>query len=212
MKPAYEDCVFINCPFDTDYKPIFEAIVFTIFHAGFVPRCAMEVSDGAQNRLEKIMGIIAECKYAVHDISRTARDPVHHLPRFNMPFELGLYFGCKRFGEKKHRLKACLVMDVERYRYQKFISDIAGADIEEHNGDIEIASLKVRNWLRTTSRRSNLPGPRKIWDRFNQFRAQLPAMCAELGIDIEEIPFVEYSDLISKWLKFNALPVVQITA
>lgn len=145
MNPAYEKSVFINCPFDTDYKPIFEVVVFTIFDVGFVPRCAMEVSDGAQNRLEKIMGIISECKYAVHDISRTGPDPEHNLPRFNMPFELGIYFGCKRFGGKKHRLKACIVMDIERYRYQRFISDIAGADIEDHNGDQEIASRKVRN-------------------------------------------------------------------
>jgi len=212
VKPAYENCVFINCPFDTEYKPIFEALVFTIFDAGFVPRCAMEVSDGAQNRLEKIVAIISECKYGIHDISRTEPDAEHNLPRFNMPFELGIYFGCKRFGGGEHRRKASLVMDRERFRYQKFISDIAGSDIEEHNNDREIAIRKVRNWLRTTSRRSNIPGARKIWDRFNQFNGQLPAMCDKLGIDIEEIPFDEYNDLISAWLKANALPVFQVTA
>ena len=94
----------------------------------------------------------------------------------------------------------------------EFISDIAGSDIEEHNSNRGIASRKVRSWLRTTSLRSNIPGPRKIWGRFNQFNEQLPAMCDDLGIDIEEIPFDEYSDLISVWLKANALPVFQITA
>ena len=207
MKPAYEDSVFINCPFDQEYKPILEALVFTIFDSGFVPRCALEVSDGAQNRLEKIMGIISGCKYGIHDISRTDPDPEHNLPRLNMALELGIYLGCKRFGEKKHRIKACIVMDLERYRYQKFISDIAGADIEEHNGDTELASRKVKNWLRTTSQRSNIPGPQRIWTRFNKFRVQLPTMCEELGLDIKEIPFAEYCHLLYRWLRLNALPV-----
>jgi hypothetical protein len=211
VKPAYESCVFINCPFDTGYKPIFEALVFTIFDAGFVPRCAMEVNDGAQNRLDKIMAIIRDCKYGIHDISRTEPDPIHNLPRFNMPFELGLYFGCKNFGVNKQKRKACLVMDQEQHRYQKFISDIAGTDIAEHKGDREIASRRVRDWLRTTSLRSNIPGPRIIWNRFDRFSKQLPTMCEKLGIDIDDIPFVEHSHLISEWLKLNALPVVQIT-
>lgn len=211
MKPSYEDCVFINCPFDTDYKPIFEVLVFTVFDAGFYPRCALEVSDGAQNRLDKIMTIISECKYGVHDISRTEPDPLHNLPRFNMPFELGLYFGCKRFGTKKQRTKVCLVMDRERFRYQRFISDIAGTDITEHNDEREIASRRMRNWLRTTSRRSTVPGPQRIWNRFNEFQGQLPTICGNLGIDLDEIPFVEYCHLISEWLKLNALPVVRIT-
>ena len=30
-KPAdYDDRVFLNCPFDTKFKPLFDAIVFTI--------------------------------------------------------------------------------------------------------------------------------------------------------------------------------------
>jgi hypothetical protein len=37
-------------------------------------------------------------------------------------------------------------------------------------------------------------------------------MCDKLGIDVEEIPFDEYNDLISAWLKANALPVFQVTA
>jgi len=33
----YEQNVFINCPFDDDYAPLFEAIVFAINDAGFRP-------------------------------------------------------------------------------------------------------------------------------------------------------------------------------
>src|SRR5436190_1630456 len=90
--------VFINCPFDDTYTPFFNAIVFTVHDIGFRPRCALEASNAGQFRLEKIMDIISECKYSIHDLSRTSLDRETELPRFNMPFELGLDLGCRRFG------------------------------------------------------------------------------------------------------------------
>ncbi len=67
--------VFINCPFDAQYRPLFEAIVFAVFACGFRPRCALEIDDASQVRIDKIFKIIAECKYGVHDISRTEGTP-----------------------------------------------------------------------------------------------------------------------------------------
>jgi len=58
-----------------------------------MPRCALEVQDSSENRLKKILRIIGECQFAIHDISRTDLDKKHQLPRFNMPFELGLFMG-----------------------------------------------------------------------------------------------------------------------
>ena len=43
----YEKNVFINCPFDDSYNPLFEAIVFAVHDIGFRPRCAREASAGA---------------------------------------------------------------------------------------------------------------------------------------------------------------------
>jgi transcription initiation factor TFIIIB Brf1 subunit/transcription initiation factor TFIIB len=57
----------------------------------------LEVSDASQVRIEKIAGIIAACKFGIHDISRTELDPTTHLPRFNMPLELGLFLGREAF-------------------------------------------------------------------------------------------------------------------
>ncbi len=37
-KTAYRDSVFINCPFDDEYDPIFRAIIFTVAVCGLVPR------------------------------------------------------------------------------------------------------------------------------------------------------------------------------
>lgn len=127
MRPRYEDLVFINCPFDPAYQPLFEALVFTVHHSGFVARCALEVSDSSKNRLSSIMDLIAECGYGIHDISRTQLDPATELPRFNMPLEFGIFLGCKRYGGPHDQVKRCLVLDQDRYRYQKFISDIVNS-------------------------------------------------------------------------------------
>jgi hypothetical protein len=47
--------------------------------------------------LSKIEKLIEVSKYGIHDISRTELN-AHNFPRFNMPFELGIFFGAKRHG------------------------------------------------------------------------------------------------------------------
>ena len=97
-RSSYTSNVFINCPFDDQYGPIFDVLIFTIFDCGFVPRCAKEIDDSAQIRIDRIFKIINECKFSIHDVSRTELDPNTSLPRFNMPLELGMFLGARRFG------------------------------------------------------------------------------------------------------------------
>ena len=121
---AYNDNVFINCPFDDEYKSLFNAMVFAIHDCSFIARSAPETEDGSQVRIDRIYTIIAECRYGIHDLSRTELDQATCLPRFNMPLELGVFLGAKRYGETDQQRKSCLILDKEPYRYQKFISDI----------------------------------------------------------------------------------------
>ena len=116
----YNDNVFINCPFDKDYKPLLDAMVFTVYDCGFIVRCALEEDDASQVRIDKIYNIISDCRYGIHDISRTDLDKNSGLPRFNMPFELGVFLGAKKFGAEEHKRKKCLILDREPYRYQQF--------------------------------------------------------------------------------------------
>lgn len=109
MDPESKRGVFINCPFDAAYKDKFNAIIFTIYDCGFVPRCALEYADSGAIRFNKICNLIKECHYGIHDISRVQLDAKTRLPRFNMPFELGLYIGAKIFGNGQGREKVCLV-------------------------------------------------------------------------------------------------------
>lgn len=204
MSQDYEDSVFINCPFDDDYKSVFNAIVFTIHDAGFVARCALEADNAAQNRLDKIMQVIAECKYGIHDISRTEIDADTSLPRFNMPFELGIFLGCREYGGESHQSKICLVIDRDPYRYQKFLSDIAGQDIFAY-GDHAQVIHGVRRWLRTSSGRTNIPGGAKIHERYVKFKHDLPAICDRLSITMGEFTYVDFTYVVTLWLANNPL-------
>ncbi|MDX2164772.1 MAG: hypothetical protein SFW07_05065 [Gammaproteobacteria bacterium] len=103
----YNHNVFVNCPFDKKYQPFEDVIVFTVMCCGFKPRSAKE-SSASHNRLFKIQKIIEECDFAVHDISRTELDKKNKLPRFNMPFELGLFLGAQCFGGREHLEKSCI--------------------------------------------------------------------------------------------------------
>lgn len=197
----YYDNVFINCPLDTGFQDIFYAMVFAIFDCGFRARCALEEDDGGQVRIEKIVTIIKQCRYGVHDISRTEASENTGLPRFNMPLELGMFLGAKNYGDRLQRRKYCLITDREPYRYQRFISDIAGQDIRSHNDKPEKAISVIRDWLRTASKRTTLPGGRVIVRRYNAFREALPQMCEAAKIEEDELVFNDYATFISEWLK-----------
>ncbi|MGB6118567.1 MAG: hypothetical protein WBF87_10125 [Mesorhizobium sp.] len=136
----------------------------------------------------------------IHDISRTELDPANSLPRFNMPLELGLFLGAKRFGDTKQKRKRCLVLDTERYRYQKFMSDIAGQDIEGHAGEVEKLVDKVRSFLNNAKRGAPLPSGAAVFEAYQRFQAELPDICAKLEIEQERL---EFKDLV--WVVGEAL-------
>jgi hypothetical protein len=201
---SFNHNVFINCPIDEKYSPLFHAIVFTIHMVGFRPRCSGEVNDSGVSRLEKIMKIMAACKYGIHDISRTQLDK-HNLPRFNMPFELGIDLGYRHSGNRKYQNKAHLILDTQRYRYQKFISDLAGRDpFGHHNQPKEVVKI-IRSWLRTASG-INMPSGATIYKVYKKFRRQLPKICEHSNLDMDEINFADYSFIIADWLSKQNLP------
>jgi len=84
--------------------------------AGLFARCALEASDSGEARIDKILAIIAKCKFGIHDISRTELSKKTKLPRFDMPLELGLFLGAKTFGPRGARAKVCLILDRQKYR------------------------------------------------------------------------------------------------
>lgn len=196
---AYSHSVFINCPFDARYRPLFRAIVFTVLDCGFRPRCALELTDSSLERLSKLFDIVSQCRFGIHDISRTGLDSVNRLPRFNMPLELGVFLGAKHFGNKTQETKNCIVLDRERYRFQKFISDIGGKDVYAHGNRVAGVIRVVRNWLGDFDQLLK-PGMAAIQHKFNLFSQQLPRQCSRLSLEPRELTFIEYRLLMEEWL------------
>ncbi|MDI5929424.1 hypothetical protein [Rhizobium leguminosarum] len=153
----------------TKTDSLFFAIVFTVIRSGFVARCALETDNSADNRFDKICQVIKECRYGIHDICPSEADGNPPLPRFNMPLELGVFLGAKKYGGPAHRSKSCIIFDREPYRFQRFISDIAGQDIHAHGGDTRRLITKLAMWLRMQCRDQKVPGGIAIADEFETF-------------------------------------------
>lgn len=195
--------VFINCPYDDDYKPFFEAAIFTVIRCGFNARSAAEVVGSIQNRLDKIKHIIAECPLAIHDISRTELHPDHGLPRFNMPFELGLFMGAQFFGDASQQAKDCIVLDRDIKRYRDFLSDIGGQDIAAHGNEPRQLVAAVGEFLNSHST-VPLPDGEVIWEEYQTFRGELPEICKELKQKPERLKFRNFHYIVSNYVSENA--------
>jgi len=83
--------VFINVPFDSQYEPLFLALIAGLVSLGLNPRSVVQIG-GSTDRLRRLLEIIQECPFSIHDLSRVQASGrgSFRVPRFNMPFELGL--------------------------------------------------------------------------------------------------------------------------
>ncbi len=196
--------VFINCPFSDDYQDCFHALCFTIIRSGYQPRCARETDDGSENRFDKICGIISVCRLGIHDISKTEPDSSSGLPRFNMPFELGLFLGAKKFGPAEQKEKKCIIFDREPHRYQKFLSDISGQDIHHHDGKPDLLIRELASWLRNETADKKVPGGKAIASDFRRFQGDIPAVCATRHLDPAELNFQDFVWLAAQWIRTDS--------
>lgn len=112
--------VFINCPYDSAYRPLFEAIAFAIIVCEYHSRCALEIVDSGYSRPTKIVDLIDVCAFRLYDVSRT------DLPRFNVPLELGLAFE-RKYLKSRPTASKMLVLDREPHRYLEFFPTCTAA-------------------------------------------------------------------------------------
>lgn len=150
-------------------------------------------------RLLKIIKKMESCKFAIHDLSR---QEVNKPPRFNMPFELGVFIGCRNYQDNE---KEFLILDSKKYRYQKVISDILGIDPVYHQDDPRIAVNKVRNWLIEFETKKKIYAGPKIWKKYQEFRKELRGLCRDSGTTLrdfmKDFNFIDYSNFVTGWLK-----------
>lgn len=207
---GFERSLFINCPFDPEYLPLLHCLIFTVLECGLQPRLALDGADSGESRVNKIRNLIQSCRFSIHDISRIEPLREGELPRFNMPFELGLDLGCKYYGGERSADKQSLILEQERYRFQRVLSDIAGNDIRAHGGDPVTLIIEVRNWLRVATR-TRLQSGSSIWQRYSFFQVDSEAIFGRLHFfqrDVESLEVVEYMEIIRDWQTRRPVPTV----
>lgn len=199
---AFEDNVFVNCPFDEQYLPLLRPLLFAIIYLGLKPRIALEATDAGQARLDKIVGLIRDSKFGIHDLSRSEAAKAGELYRLNMPFELGIDFGCRLFGRGRLREKKTLILEATPYRYKAAISDLSGADIESHGNQPYRMIGIVRNWLKNVCL-VDAAGAAKISSAFTDFMAQNYDVLTAKGFspaDVEALPVSELVECMERWV------------
>jgi len=160
----------------------------------------MSEDNALENRIDKIFRIIEKCRYGIHDISRTELN--NQLPRFNMPFELGLFYGAGRYGDKDQKKKNAIVFEKTPHQYQQYISDIKGVDIKAHKNDPHIVIREIRNWLAATSKRKTIPHPPTLISNYEEFISQLPTIISKLKYkSVDEIAFNDYCQIVEEVIK-----------
>ncbi len=195
--------VFINCPYDASYARTLRPIVFTVKFLGFNPRLAMESADSGAMRIYRILTLIRQSRYAIHDLSRLSAQRRGEYFRLNMPFELGLDIGCRVFGKTPFKQKKCLVLEKDRYSVQAALSDLSNSDVCSHNDEPEIAVRHVRNWLVQEAGASG-PGGAGIWYAFHDFMADLYKDLRRRGFsrgDVSSLPLPELLGHMTNWIK-----------
>jgi len=200
---SFEKNVFINCPFDKEYKKFLHPMLFTIVYLGLRPQMA-QTTDSGIVRIERILSLIKNSKYSIHDLSRMVAKKVGEIARFNMPFELGLDIGI-RSASKRSRLstKQNLIIEQVNFRYQKGISDLSGNDIEVYDDSPERLVLVIRNWF-TRILHPKQPSGSLIWEEYNEFQTYFENVTKEEGYnkkDLETLPVNELIYFMSKWIE-----------
>ena len=124
--------VFLNLPYDVGFQKLYLAYIAGLSAFGLVPRATLEIPT-SERRLDRIIGLIDECAYSIHDLSRVQLDPrMPRTPRFNMPFELGLAVA----RNSPHRLQTWYVCETVKRRVNKSLSDLDGTEVHIHEGTL----------------------------------------------------------------------------
>lgn len=204
-KPAddFERNVFINCPFDVDYFSLLRPLLFSIVYLGYSPKIALESSDSGELRVDKICQLIKASKYSIHDLSRLKSQEAEEFYRLNMPFELGIDYGCRRFGTGRLKGKRFLILEKGTYDYRKALSDLAGVDIKSHGDEPVKIVQAIRHWFVETVGLKKVDSPTMLWYKFTDFTSDFYSRRQQEGFsdeDLNMMPVPEYIDFIKGWI------------
>ncbi len=205
--PGFNKNVFINCPFDEKYNSLLKPILFTIIYLGFTPQIASQTTDSGEQRINKVLSLILKSRYSLHDLSRIKSRRRGEFFRLNMPFELGIDYGCRRTSTTHLRNKRFLVLGAKPHDYKQALSDLGGVDAKSHGNDPQKLVLALRNWFVETVHLKKTPCASAIWEKFLDFSQYFYAERKKDGFsrqDLNMMPVREYIASIRHWLKTHS--------
>lgn len=198
---AYNRNAFINCPFDSRYRKLFEVLVFTLEYYGYKTLFS-ETRSSAHDRLDEITKMIEDSKFSIHDLSRHRADKRGDYSRFNMPFELGIDYGCYKYKTKRSS-KVIAILDSEEHAYDRYLSDMSGRDILIHNNDPELLFQLIPEWL-SRSTGSVYDAPIRLKGYFVEWESDYKKTLKDRGYDLRTIGKVSlsiYRLLLRDWIE-----------
>jgi len=101
--------------------------------------------------------------------------------------------------DRKRRGKT-LIFDRERFRYQSFLSDIAGQDVHPHGGEVQQLIRELAIWLRDQARDPKVAGGAAIASEFSRFKVDLPAISANQRLEVSELTFKDLAEIAAQWI------------
>ena len=165
--------IFLNCPYDADYRPLFEAAVLATTCSGFTPRVAWDTGTLAEPRMARISRAIFESKYSVHDLSRCKGEGDSNLARFNMPLELGIAMARRYLTRRVTDKHDWIVLVPSGHQYSRYISDLAGFDPATHDGTERGLVFALMPWLATRGDGASVSSPGQVLEALPKFNREM---------------------------------------
>lgn len=170
------DSVFLNIPYDNQYKNLYFAFIAGLCSFALTPRATLEIA-GAERRLDRICRLMADCEYSFHDLSRVQLDLNNpRTPRFNMPFELGLLLGWRK--ARKKSIKTCFIFEAVKRRLNKSLSDVDGIDPYIHDGKVKGVFRELGNAM---VKRRYQPTVQQMYAIYRNIKADSPQVMRLAG-------------------------------
>jgi hypothetical protein len=174
-RSASTESVFLNIPYASAFENLYLAYIAGASAFGLKPRAALEIPS-SERRLDRILDLIQECSYSIHDMSRVPMDrKPPATPRFNMPFELGLAVALQRVAGPGH---AWLVCETMRFRLKKSLTELDGTDHYVHDGTIRGLFRELGNAF---VRRQNQPTVDEMMDVYRVLRLRFKSVLHNAG-------------------------------
>ncbi len=198
---GYNNNVFINCPFDKNYREIVEKLVFILQFYGFEVLMSVNKSS-SHDRLNEIIKMIIKSKYTFHDLSRHEAQKKGEIARFNMPFELGIDFGCNQFVKNRQN-KIIAILDSSPHKYDVHSSDLSGRDILFHQNNGETLFKLIPDWL-SISTGKLYDSPKKLKGYYTEWNKDYRSTLKNKGYDLRTLKKIKleiYRMLLNSWIE-----------